>query len=205
MPPTSRNNISSVVQLKKEIEETFGKKISTSGDCVVLCNQIYSKTDSRLNASTLRRFFGLVKSDFKPATTTLDILSKYCGFTDFDDFTISKNDSTSGATNNFDNNSILNYLVSHFNHTHVKDPADKTFIELVKNTIIFLRRHPELTDKFQRMIAKTKSGQEFYFEQFINLDELNSFYGDGLHYYLMEKDTREAQIFGHSLLCLKHW
>ncbi len=70
---------------------------------------------------------------------------------------------------------------------------------------MFLQRHPELIDKFQRNIAKIKNGQDFYFEQFINIDGLNSYYGMGLRYYLNEKKTAEAQIFGHSILCAKNW
>jgi hypothetical protein len=39
----------------------------------------------------------------------------------------------------------------------------------------------------------------------VNLDRLNSFYGDGLRYYLHEKKAAEAQIFGNYLLCLRYW
>jgi hypothetical protein len=53
---------------------------------------------------------------------------------------------------------------------------------------------PGAFDRFQRAIAKTRNGQEFYFEQFVNLDELNSFYGDGLRYYFMKNKLRTPRF-----------
>jgi hypothetical protein len=54
-------------------------------------------------------------------------------------------------------------------------------------------------------VAKTKNGQVFYFEQFVNIDKLASYYGDGLRYYIAEKKEPEANIFAHSLLVFKYW
>jgi hypothetical protein len=191
--------------LKIEIANTLGKNIKTSGDCLLLSNDIFNKISFKVNSNTLRRFFGLVKSNHSPSLTTLDILSKYCGFNSFDQFLKLKNKKYIIDTNNHYADSILNYLVSIFRETPVKESEDKTFSCVVKETITFIERHPELIDKFQRGVSKTKNGQDFYFEQFINIDKLNSFYGEGLLYYLLEKKTIEAQIFGHSLLCLKNW
>jgi hypothetical protein len=39
----------------------------------------------------------------------------------------------------------------------------------------------------------------------VNIDKLDSFYGKGLLYYLAKNRTDDAQIFGHSLLCLRYW
>lgn len=190
--------------LRKEVEDTFGKKIGSSGDCHLLSQEVYAKISFNINANTLRRFFGLVKSHYLPSLTTLDILSKYCGFASFDEFKrLQSNGYKSGYENPY-SHSILKYLVDLFSDTLITG-FDKTFISVVKHTIRFLQRHPELCDRFQRAIARTKNGQEFYYEKFINIDALHSYYGDGLRYYLIEKHTVEAQIFGHSLLCLRNW
>lgn len=205
MTVTKQADLSPHEMVKLEIADTFGKNIKTSGDCLLLSNDIFDKISFKINSNTLRRFFGLVKSNYLPSLTTLDILSKYCGFNSFDEFLKLK--TKKHVTDNKDHyaDSILIYLVSLFRETYVKEFENKTFSSVVKETIIFLERHPELSDKFQRAISKTKNGQDFYFEQFINLDKLNSFYGEGLRYYLLEKKTTEAQIFGHSILCLKSW
>ena len=66
--------------LKKELEQNFGRKIISYRDCVQLVEDIYQKTESTVNVNTLRRFFGLVKTNYTASRSTLLILSKYCGF-----------------------------------------------------------------------------------------------------------------------------
>lgn len=190
--------------LRKEVEETFGKKIGSSRDCHMLSEEVYTKISFNINSNTLRRIFGLVKSHYSPSLTTLDILSKFCGFASFDEFKKLQSSTHKVSHEDYYSNSVLKYLVALFTDTSTKE-FDKTFAAVVKHTIHFIQRHPELCDKFQRAIAKTKNGQEYYYEQCINIDALNSFYGDGLRFYLIEKNTAEAQVLGHSLLCLRNW
>lgn len=190
--------------LRKEVEETFGKKIGSSRDCHMLSEEVYTKISFNINSNTLRRIFGLVKSHYSPSLTTLDILSKFCGFASFDEFKKLQSTTHKVSHEDFYSSSVLKYMVALFRDTSTKE-FDKTFAAVVKHTIHFIQRHPELCDKFQRAIAKTKNGQEYYYEQCIHIDALNSFYGDGLRFYLIEKNKPEAQVFGHSLLCLKNW
>ncbi|MEO5893969.1 MAG: hypothetical protein ABIQ31_27170 [Ferruginibacter sp.] len=204
MKSIDKSTDSAYLLLKNEIEETFGKKINSARDCLLLSEEVFSKNSFTVNSNTLRRFFGLVKSPNSPSHTTVDILSKYCGFASFDEFKKLKNNFKK-STQDYYSQSILNYLVSLFKETTVKNYRDKTFVGVTENTINFLQRHPELIDKFQRAVSKTKNGQDFYYEQFVNVDGLNSYYGNSLRYYLVEKKNAEAQIFGHSVLCLKDW
>src|SRR3977135_883719 len=55
------------------------------------------------------------------------------------------------------------------------------------------------------MVAKTYNGQVFYFEHFVNIDKLNSYYDEGLRYYLIEKRSAEAKIFANSMFVYKNW
>src|SRR5215216_3358897 len=71
--------------LRKELEQNFGRKITSYRDCVQLVDDIYQKTESAVNVNTLRRFFGLVKTAYNPSPSTLSIFSKYCGFNSIDD------------------------------------------------------------------------------------------------------------------------
>jgi hypothetical protein len=135
---------------------------------------------------------------------TLDILSKYCGFTSFDNF-IKSVAASNDHQPKHQNDELLFYLVTLFKNTEVKDANDFTFYKLVRHTITFLESHPSLIDELQCEIAKTSNGQTFYFEQFINIDRLNGHYGNGLRYYLNEKRTLDAQLFGNYHLCLKYW
>ena len=188
--------------IKQEIENVFGRRIVSSRDCIQLSDEIFSRTKLQLNPNTLRRFFGLVKADYPPSHSTLTILSKYCGFQSVDEVQTINKTETIVVENN---HSILGFLNSLFRDIHVKDPDDSTFLALMVNTVNFLNRNPVLADKFQVQIAKTKNGQEFYFEKFVNIDKLNNYYGNGLRYYYAENPTSKAKIFAHSLLTYRYW
>jgi hypothetical protein len=189
--------------LKLYIEKTLGRRVLSSTDCRFLFNDITQQIDATLSFNTLRRFFNLMETKHEQSAYTLNILAAYCGFSSFDDFKTTVKQKPENASQQ--NTDLLYYLVMLFKETEVSDPNDPTFSRLVRQTITFLEFHPVLIDQFQRDIAKTSNGQIFYFEQFVNFDRLNGYYGDGLRYYLHEKKNVEAQIFGHYLLCLRYW
>ena len=188
--------------IKGEIEHIFGRRIVSSRDCNQLSDEIYQKTNLQLNPNTLRRFFGLVKAPYPPSHSTLTILSQYCGFQSVDEFEKIRKEETQTQSIA---DGTLHFLVSLFRDITVENAEDRTFLSLVSNTVNFLQRNSALTDKFQSQIAKTKNGQEFYFEKFVNIDRLNSYYGNGLRYYYAEKKEINSQIFAHSLLVFRYW
>jgi hypothetical protein len=51
-----------------------------------LSEQIICKLNSKVSAQTLRRYFGLIKTQSEAGSFTLNLLSKFCGFRDFKDF-----------------------------------------------------------------------------------------------------------------------
>jgi len=191
-------------QLKLYIERVLGRRILSSGDCRFLFHQITQQLNLTLSFNTLRRFFNLMDTKHAQSVYTLNILSAYCGFASFDDF-VSTVKRTPIKQKEQQNTDLLFYVVTLFKETEVSDENDYTFFYFVRHTITFLEFHPILIDQFQREIAKTANGQLYYFEQFIHVDRLNGFYGDGLKYYLYEKKNPEAQIFGNYLLCLRYW
>lgn len=189
--------------IKGELERVFGRCITSSRDCIDLSDDIFRKTQKQINPNTLRRIFGLVKAEYPPSQATLDILSKYCGF-----YTVEELYTTKQKVDNDDmvyHDQLLNYIVTLFIQTPVKDFLDKTFLTLAKHTISLLNNNDLLAEKFMNVISKTKTGQDLYFENFVNVDKLNSYYGNGLRYYLHAKGTEEASVFAHSLITLKYW
>jgi len=189
--------------IKEEIEQVFGRRVLSSRDCIELSNEIYYRTQNQLNPNTLRRFFGLVKAEYPASQSTLTILSKYCGFYSVDE--IYKLNKTNQDQETIGEEGLLHYLVSLFRETPVSEKHDKTFLSFVKQTISFLDYTPVLADKFQSLVAKTRHGQDYYFERFVNVDRLNSYYEAGLRHYLNEKRTTEANLFVNSILVYKHW
>jgi len=189
--------------LKIEVEYTFGKKIASAKDCIELADAIFRKNGLLLNSNTLRRCFNLVKADYPPSVNTLNILSAYCGASSFDELINYKK--SSGIFEKSEANALLKYLTAVFKNVAVPNLRDDTFIKLTHTTIDFLNQNLDIAYEFQKIIVKTSSGKRFYFEYFINIDKLNSFYGNGLRYYLSENKEEDAQIFGHAMLCFRYW
>ncbi len=189
--------------LKKELENNFGRKIVSSRDCIQMVEDIYRKTGETVNANTLRRFFGLVKADYPASTSTLTILSKYCGFNSMDE--IEQLASKNHSDDDINKEEVLRYMVSLFKNTQVTAEEDRTFYPIIEQTIVFLERNSSLIDRFQREIAKTTTGQYYYYEKLPNIDRLNGYYGDGLRYYLQAKNTEEGKVFAHSMQVFRYW
>lgn len=189
--------------LKEEVERKIGRRILSSADCHQLCEEISKWTQAKIGFNTVRRFFSLMKAEHHPSLYTLNTFSVYCGFSSYDDFV--KNRSRKPATELSEGSGLLNYLVMLFKYMEVVDVNDATYFNLVQHTINFLEQHTYLIDRFQKEIAQTRNGQLFYFEQFIHIDRLNTYYGEGLQYYLSEKKGISAQLFARSLLCFKSW
>jgi hypothetical protein len=193
-----------IAALKKELENSFGRKIVSSRDCLQMVEDIYQKTGYTINANTLRRFFGLVKTDYSASPSTLIILSKYCGFDSIDDFEKVSLKEYSDPYINKDE--VLHYLISLFKNLDVNEGYSTLAVNMVHQTVNFLERNPSLIDKFQREMAKIPAGQHYYFEQSVNMDRLNDYYGDGLRYYLRaNQNNNEAKAFAHSVLVFKYW
>jgi hypothetical protein len=72
--------------LKKEIQSKLGKTISYAADCEVLSEQIQNTTKRTVSISTLKRFFGIIKSPFSPSKYTLDTLAVYVDFNNWQEF-----------------------------------------------------------------------------------------------------------------------
>lgn len=75
-----------IAELKQQIEESVGRKMKTSNDFTFLSGIIWERTHENLSASTLKRIWGYVDGPDKTRNSTLDILSKFLGFKDLDDF-----------------------------------------------------------------------------------------------------------------------
>lgn len=69
--------------LRNSVEAKFGRKITYHKDCKSLSDIIFGITKELISDSTLRRFFGLLATNSNPSRVTLDILSRYVGFHDW--------------------------------------------------------------------------------------------------------------------------
>lgn len=79
--------------LKVQTELVFGRKIKAQKDCASLALNILAVTGEVLSHSTIRRCWGLLKTNTQPSLSTLNVLSSYCSYKDWDDF-LGKNSKT---------------------------------------------------------------------------------------------------------------
>jgi hypothetical protein len=189
--------------LRKDLENSFGRQIKSSRDCLQLVDDIYQKTGYTINSNTLRRFFGLVKTDYAASPSTVTILSKYCGFGSIDEIaTISATKDTDTTINKEE---VVHYLLSLFKPLDAERGHNTVAESMVHQTISFLERNPSLIDRFQRDVAKLPGGRYYYYELSVNMDQLNDYYGAGLRHYLRSDNSDQAKVFVHSLLVLRYW
>jgi hypothetical protein len=193
-----------IAHLQQEIVQVFGHPVLSASNCQKLAEEIFEKTGMKISVNTLRRFFNLITAKYPPSYNTLTILSKACGFSSFNEFVQAQESKTARVADQTDS-VLLNYMVSLFQVVPVASMQDETYRSLVRLTITFIISNQDIADAFQKKVARTKNGQGFYYEYFINTDYLARFYGEGLRYYLNEKREPEAQLFGHSLLCFRYW
>ena len=69
-------------QFKRKLEVKIGFQILQFHDCRVF-SAILAKEKITVSAHTLARFFGLMKENHRPYTSTLNLLSDFLGFGSF--------------------------------------------------------------------------------------------------------------------------
>ena len=72
--------------LKNKVKNRFSPETISIVSCSNLSKQIFESTQSLISASTLQRVFDLIDSKSKPSLSTLNILSDYTGFDNWDNF-----------------------------------------------------------------------------------------------------------------------
>lgn len=81
-----QKNNPEISELKQQIEESIGRKMKTSADFTFLSGAIWERIHENLSASTLKRLWGYVDGADTTRNSTLEILSKFLGFKDWDNF-----------------------------------------------------------------------------------------------------------------------
>ncbi|TAJ14178.1 hypothetical protein DMA11_06570 [Marinilabiliaceae bacterium JC017] len=75
-----------IIYAQEEIQKKFGKKVAYAKDCSVLSEEIAAVTNRHVSITTLKRFFGIIKSPFNPSKFTLDTLAIYLEFNNWQEF-----------------------------------------------------------------------------------------------------------------------
>ena len=73
-------------ELKSCVLSVSGITHITPCDCKLISSMVMDKTRQRISETTLKRVYGFAFSKFKPSLFTIDVLSRYCGYTGWEDF-----------------------------------------------------------------------------------------------------------------------
>ncbi|MBR0046515.1 MAG: hypothetical protein IJP75_06485 [Bacteroidaceae bacterium] len=87
---------SRILQLRDAIEKKTGRYPATPKDFDCLAADIYEQLHESVSASTLKRVWGYVDSDSTPRITTLNVLAKFIGYSNWHDFCNSMDDEGRG-------------------------------------------------------------------------------------------------------------
>lgn len=83
--------------------------------------------------------------------------------------------------------------------------ADQLIREIISTIGIELRRNKKLRRILIPHYARSKSGQQFYFEGFFDMDSLVLHSGNHIDIYLQYKRTEDAKIYGHFLKFMQYF
>ncbi len=169
--------------LKKLIQEQFGKSILNANDCELLAAAIFETTSQRVHGDTMRRLYGILKSDSQPSLFTLDVCALFCHLEDW-----TKVVENYLAQNNLYLKSLLIDVVLN---------NKKSFDEL-KNELNKRAKSKDLYETFAQIIlAKAQQEDKEFFERIFELKKLFAF------------ESRYQYDIYHTIhllgaLCIKH-
>lgn len=90
-PTNEQSNI--ILNLRNRVEDTFGQPVNTPNKFDALVKMIFERTGVLLSSTTLKRMWGYLNEPVTQRITTLNTLSRFCGWIDFKHF--SSGDNTS--------------------------------------------------------------------------------------------------------------
>ena len=72
--------------LREAVEQKTGRKMATPKDFDFLSERIFEEVHEKVSSTTLKRIWGYLQNDNTPRSTSLNILSNYVGYADWDNF-----------------------------------------------------------------------------------------------------------------------
>lgn len=179
---TMNREISVVNQLRKNIEKQFGKDIQTATDCDNLVSLITRDCKTNISSQTLRRFFGLIKTTSGYSHFTLDLLSQFCGYSNFKDF------------RNACNNQELELFFGNSDNTNHNywDRSEQLCQQIIKS--------PDLLVSTHHRLMSFPMARKFFMENHPLRDLLGSVYAQYFLAYLKYNTSNEAKIFAYGFL-----
>lgn len=75
-----------ILELRKRIEDDLKRRMKTPADFIFLSGAIWERTHETMSPTTLKRLWGYIDGADTTRNCTLNILSKFLGYNDWDEF-----------------------------------------------------------------------------------------------------------------------
>lgn len=188
--------------LKRLIRIKLNLDCSTSSHIQQLQHDVQLATGESLSSQTLNRFFGIIRTGFNPSVHTLDTLARYVSYKSFSEFeTLNAGKKTEQINSTFSSK----FIVAVFSQIDTEDKIEPGILQVIKNIATLMADDRQLAADVYCAMAPSVFGRKFFFEQFVNIDALDSIYGDGLQYYLLNAHNREQKFFAYVLYCYRYF
>ena len=198
--PRKPYQISPVIHkaLLADSEREFGFSINHQKRYEDLSKEIETRCNSYISPKTLSRVFS--EKTYSCSRQTLDVLSKYCGYSDVE--TYSKLYVREEVRVTKEEFKILREIYDNKNYREPLDYRDPVLFSISKIIVSKLR---ESTSDYLDMVNEYSDNplaQGYFIEQSIDYDNLAIHYHSAIKTYLMHKKGVEAQVFGNTILYL---
>lgn len=103
----TEKNSSEVFELRKELERSLGKKLKTPADFEFCVGAIWEQLHQNISPTTLKRMWGYIEGADTTRLSTLNLLSHYLGYSDWDGFRRHLEENSESQSNEMINPTLL--------------------------------------------------------------------------------------------------
>ena len=196
--------------LKDLIRKEYSPRNITMSSCGDLSLDVFHRTSENISASTLQRFFDLVPKTASISKTSLNILSEYAGFSDWDDFCRKQESSNENllkekyipdemglklfeiALKNHNFSTIIDYLKL----LPISDDKELNYTKQRLGSLFeeVFRRDAVARKKLLPELAKIEQGRYYFYERIVDIDYLSVYYADALSHYKKYIDYNDKAL-----------
>ena len=116
----TEKNSSEVFELRKELERSLGKKLKTPADFEFCVGAIWERLHQNISPTTLKRMWGYIEGADTTRLSTLNLLSHYLGYSDWDGFCRHLEENSESQSNEMINPTLLSSTLQKGAHVEIQ-------------------------------------------------------------------------------------
>lgn len=202
-----------IIRLRHQIEDKTNFKIRNIADSQKISNLLLDEK-LHISAHTIARIFGVLKPYRTPYRETLNILSKFLNYNNWDDYCTNKTHLHTDQNFFLDKSSddfslvILRLTLENNDFKSIKIILDKLyiypeeyFLRSVGQLLGDYARSSVIRDQLLKFLGKTTIGHIYFYENFVDENNFNNYFSDALvKYYLPNLDSDYKKLFVYAFI-----